>query len=928
MASSSVEQNVAAYRYLKGSLEELQQKATQAGGLQARYSSGKGGKTYEQAIAKLQAKLSPLESRLTSAGFDVSTLTGQNYTLASPEKIAARQARGQDVSQYVTQQQGGQAAINRKQTGLISPTQREAFPGVLAQEQAAKGVSAAYVEGPSSQAYVYGADVLDKKANDAAVNHLYQQYFQRDATAAELANWGASGGADTTVRALEDFLKSEQTKYGYTPTPTAAAPAGDRKLGPSEYNSLRQQFGVSEANFDQYFRRDAQGNIYLKADALSVTPAFSGGSVPENVEDVYEDSLTDATFATGANPYDAFIESMKAVLNYKSEEELRLTAERNQLMADLKEQVAEMPSLQAEYAKALGEQEVPELRQKLRDLDLQIAQKMAEYEQTNIAIQGQTTTMGLIVGQQGLLKQQMAVDIGLLQMQRAVYEGDLQFAQSMAEKSVELMFADREREIEYTKMFLDVNASDLSREESKTASQIQFMLNERERVLNEQKAEKEQIVQLMLGVAQAGGDVSVLSLDKSLEENLKLAAPYLAPVPTLPEPTKLEVIKDADGNPIGSWDPVTNKFYEGVFDTVEDNAAVSSFDAWVQEVGSGVVTQDFATPVSYIKGRDIHGGLDIDGTIGDSVTSPISGVVTSAGNQGGWGNTVVIRDANGNSWRLAHMQSLSVSVGSSISSGQQVGILGNTGTVYSEGGDGSHLHIEVKDANGNLLDPRQAFQLSPQQKFTQEFYQTDEGLKVAEEERQAADQFENDILVKEFRLVQDKFFAMKNMVETGTRGPADIALVYEFMKALDPTSVVREAEFDNASKSGNIFAGIWARFNGQWASEGGGMLPENVRSAFIDLIRAKAAAKFQSYEIYRDQKTQVAIDTGLNPDHAVPDAGLVLDEFLREIDEAESVPSDSSSDREIDTATERYIQTVVEEQQSPYALFLDWLFSS
>lgn len=58
--------------------------------------------------------------------------------------------------------------------------------------------------------YVYGSNSLNSKANNAAVNTLYNAYFGRDATAAELKNWGEQGGADTTVKALEDFLKGER----------------------------------------------------------------------------------------------------------------------------------------------------------------------------------------------------------------------------------------------------------------------------------------------------------------------------------------------------------------------------------------------------------------------------------------------------------------------------------------------------------------------------------------------------------------------------------------------------------------------------------------------------------------------------------------------------------------------------------------------
>jgi murein DD-endopeptidase MepM/ murein hydrolase activator NlpD len=128
--------------------------------------------------------------------------------------------------------------------------------------------------------------------------------------------------------------------------------------------------------------------------------------------------------------------------------------------------------------------------------------------------------------------------------------------------------------------------------------------------------------------------------------------------------------------------------------------------SWVGSVGNGKLTQDFNTPVSYIKGRSTHGGLDIDGKIGDPVPSPVSGKVISAGSETGWGNTVVIEDAQGNRWRIAHMNNLNVRPGMQVTNGMLLGALGNTGYVLkSEGGDGSHVHMEIKDRNGKLINP-------------------------------------------------------------------------------------------------------------------------------------------------------------------------------------------------------------------------------
>jgi murein DD-endopeptidase MepM/ murein hydrolase activator NlpD len=68
------------------------------------------------------------------------------------------------------------------------------------------------------------------------------------------------------------------------------------------------------------------------------------------------------------------------------------------------------------------------------------------------------------------------------------------------------------------------------------------------------------------------------------------------------------------------------------------------------------------------------------------------GVVIEAsyGWNSGWGNNVLINHGNGFKTRYAHMRVLSVSVGQSVSQGQQVGIMGTTGN-----STGIHLHFEI-----------------------------------------------------------------------------------------------------------------------------------------------------------------------------------------------------------------------------------------
>lgn len=117
------------------------------------------------------------------------------------------------------------------------------------------------------------------------------------------------------------------------------------------------------------------------------------------------------------------------------------------------------------------------------------------------------------------------------------------------------------------------------------------------------------------------------------------------------------------------------------------------------------------------------------------------------------------------------------------------------------------------------------------------------------EVRMIAAAFDNSPIVKNFNELQSRAATMNAIVKSGrVSGPTDIALIFDFMKALDPTSVVREQEYATAAKAGNLFLGAMARFNGSWFSESGGILPEAVRQDFLRTIRVKFEAATAQYQ--------------------------------------------------------------------------------
>lgn len=91
-----------------------------------------------------------------------------------------------------------------------------------------------------------------------------------------------------------------------------------------------------------------------------------------------------------------------------------------------------------------------------------------------------------------------------------------------------------------------------------------------------------------------------------------------------------------------------------------------------------------------------HTGFDFSAPVGTPLHAPATGVVTNAGSgpASGWaGNYVAIKYADGTHTLMAHMSTISVKVGQTVSGCQLVGAVGMTGRTF-----GPHVHFEVYPA--------------------------------------------------------------------------------------------------------------------------------------------------------------------------------------------------------------------------------------
>ncbi|MFJ8995943.1 M23 family metallopeptidase [Streptomyces sp. NPDC102279] len=97
-----------------------------------------------------------------------------------------------------------------------------------------------------------------------------------------------------------------------------------------------------------------------------------------------------------------------------------------------------------------------------------------------------------------------------------------------------------------------------------------------------------------------------------------------------------------------------------------------------------------------------HTGVDFHAASGTSVHTVGAGTVVTAGWGGAYGNQVVIKMHDGTYTMYGHLSSIGVSVGQTVTPGQQIAISGSTGNTT-----GPHLHFEARTTAeyGSDMDP-------------------------------------------------------------------------------------------------------------------------------------------------------------------------------------------------------------------------------
>lgn len=566
------------------------------------------------------------------------------------------------------------------------------------------------IKPPSADRPLSGSEYEQARTTLGAYAGNFDQFFTRD------------GGGNIYLKkdaAQELQEKMDLQQKGGVSQAGLTAPLktpGERLLGPTEFKRLREQFGASEANFDEFFRRDELGNIYLKEGAFSKSPEkIFSAALPETQVNEFSSSILDESPLTFPDTpeldYESFVTSMKSLYEKtETERQRQLEANQERLTKLYEEQITKFGEFPDRLESLRSEFEVKKKFDAIEEASLEVQKLNAEFDDLIFRINDQEIPISIIRGQEAKAIEKKALVIGAKNGVLQAMMGNLDLANQLIQQTIDLEFGSLEAQVAGTADLLNINRERLGAEESKQANIIQETLRFRERAIQERKEEKEFIKNLMLEVASIGGSPQNISLDKTLEENLSAYSAEMRKYndeqerkakDQLKSNVNKQLIKNDSGVPVGVFNPATG-----------DIEKISS-------PGSG----DYVGSIGQITGYGSplwEYGLDVDVEMGQPLFSASDGLVVdvlTTEESGGFGNQVQIMDNFGNTIWYSHLMTPNVQIGQSVGAGEIIGLGGNTGNVLTSSGvtpsaaeiqqgAGSHVDLTIVDANGNYLSAR------------------------------------------------------------------------------------------------------------------------------------------------------------------------------------------------------------------------------
>ncbi len=366
------------------------------------------------------------------------------------------------------------------------------------------------------------------------------------------------------------------------------------------------------------------------------------------------------------------VDKLKQEINERSQRLLDIEKEIAQFEADLKKVGAEKNTLQKainqlELERKKVQADIRYTEQKIHATDLELSKLILEIEATEADIADQKAAISEIIRRSYKTEQQTMIEVMLQHKHLSEFWSQLdtmlQVQSSMAEKVANL---------DSLKLALDEKRGE-TEDRRGALVDLKDQYGDQSTVLANNKAERSELLaatknkeseyQKLIKAKQAAREQITAEM-RSFEAKLQ----FILDPNTIP----------AAGTAVFAW-PIKNVIitqYFGGTEFAKRNASVYG-------------------------GRAYHPGVDFGVPRGTAIHAPLAGTVRATGNTDAvpgcysWGKWTLIDHANGLSTLYAHQDTIAVTPGQRVATGEIIGYSGNTG--YSTG---PHLHFTVYAKDG------------------------------------------------------------------------------------------------------------------------------------------------------------------------------------------------------------------------------------
>lgn len=401
---------------------------------------------------------------------------------------------------------------------------------------------------------------------------------------------------------------------------------------------------ISEYEKEQQRLKDEQGNIGSEKQATE-------GKIEENINQ--QDEVTQEI-----NAIDAQLSTTISSIQTKEAEIVDTTTEIEQLS----ERIDKL------------KKDIKELQERIETRDSLLKDRLISIQKNG----GTVKYIEVILGSQSFgdfISRAFAVNT-IMDQDKNIMEEHQSDKESLEDKQVEV--EEKREEVKEQKVALESQKAELVT----LKSQLDSQMAEKETLMAQLEEEHEELEEYKLSLEEEqqilAAEASAIAKAKQLAENEKSNLEQLA----REEAARKKAAEEKAAREKESQEQVGQ------------TPPVSSGNGMFITPTSGRISSHYGFRIHPIFGnRRLHAGTDYAAPSGTPVVAAGSGVVSTAGIMGGYGNVVMIShviDGKTYTTLYAHLSSMSVSSGQVVNQGDVIGRVGSTGN-----STGPHLHFEV-----------------------------------------------------------------------------------------------------------------------------------------------------------------------------------------------------------------------------------------